>query len=218
MEFQKVISGAFYYVLKYKLQLAKALAVPFVAFLAIDAIYVPELNDLASWVLGFLSILLQSLIAITTHRIVLLGPASVPTWGIRSFSKREFFFVLHVFGLTAVTIPVALIGVTSVVGLVAAVILMCWLVGRLSLVFPGIATDKGVTFKVSWKLTQNYQGLMSMVVVLFPLMLSIPSLLLQLLPHSRIIGTFIESFATVFQVAALSMAYHLITDQIYGKG
>ena len=108
-------------------------------------------------------------------------------------------------------------GVSSAVGAIVAIAIMCWLVGRLSLVFPGIAVDKGVTFGLSWELTRDYQLLMFLVVVVFPLLLVIPFYLLDMLPYTFAISSVLSTFAVVFEIAALSMAYQLIAGQVYGK-
>jgi hypothetical protein len=115
-------------------------------------------------------------------------------------------------------IPIALIGIIPVVGAVAALVLICWVTGRLSLVFPGIAVDKGVSFKLSWEMTEGYQILMFLVVILFPIMLAIPAIILDFIPYTFLLSSFISTFVVVFQVAALSMAYQLITADINEKG
>jgi len=99
MEFRKVVAGALVYVNKYKHVLSKALAIPFVIYLLIDASTLLDLHPSLSWLLAGLGIGVQAVFAITTHRVLLLGPGSVSTWGITSWSKRETFFVLHVIGL-----------------------------------------------------------------------------------------------------------------------
>ncbi|MBQ0759244.1 MAG: hypothetical protein KBT72_06290 [Zhongshania sp.] len=214
MEFKKIIAGAFVYVAKYRQVLLKALAIPFGIYLLIDALALLDLHPLLRWVFTALGIGVQAIFAITTHRVVLLGPSSVSTWGITSWTKRETAFVLHILGLSLLMIPFGLVGIVPVVGAVVALFLICWVTGRLSLVFPGIAVDKGVSFKESWEMTENYQILMFLVVILFPVLLAIPVIVLNFIPYTFLLASFISTVVVVFQVAALSMAYQLISNEI----
>lgn len=218
MEFKKVVAGALVYVNQYRKVLLKALAIPFVAYLLIDVATLLDIHPVLAWLLAALGVGVQAIFAITTHRVVLLGPSSVSTWGITSWSKRETFFVLHVIGLGLLIIPIALVGFIPIIGALVALVLICWVTGRLSLVFPGIAVDKGVSFKLSWEMTQNYQMLMFLVVILFPMLLAIPAIILNFIPYTFLLSSFISTFVIVFQVAALSMAYQLISEGVYGKG
>jgi hypothetical protein len=217
MEFGKVVAGAFFYVGKYRQVLIKALAIPFVVYLAIDASTLLDLPLALSWLLAILGVGVQTIFAITTHRVVLLGSNSVSTWGITSWSNRETSFVLHIIGLVLLMIPLAILGLIPVLGGIIALVIICWVSGRLSLVFPGIAVDKGVSFRLSWELTEQYQMLMFLVVVIFPVLLAIPAILLNFLPYTFLLTSLLSTFVVVFEVAALSMAYQLITNDVYEK-
>ena len=46
------------------------------------------------------------IIAITTHRIILIGPESVPKWGRLYPGEREFYFGLYVIALGIFMIPI----------------------------------------------------------------------------------------------------------------
>lgn len=215
MEFKKVIAGALYYVYENRITLAKALTWPFIAFVLLDATEYLDVEGILSFLIGVSSVAVQAIFAITTHRIVLLGPDSVSKWGITSWTKRETFFVLHIVGLALMTIPVMFLGFIPILGWIVALIIICWLFGRLSLVFPGIAIDKGVSFKLSWELTKKHQLLMFLVVVAFPILLAIPLIILNLVPYTSFISSLASTFVIVFEVAALSMVYQLITTEAY---
>lgn len=215
MEFKKVVAGAFVYVNQYKIVLSKALAIPFGCYLVIDAISLLELKPSLTWLLAALGVGVQAIFAITTHRVLLLGPSSVSSWGVTSWSRRESFFVLHMIGLGLLMIPIALIAMVPFVGMLVALFLTCWVTGRLSLVFPGIAVDNGISFKRSWEMTERYQMLMFLVVILFPILLAIPAIILEFVPHTFFLTSFISTLVIVFQVAALSMAYQLISEDIH---
>lgn len=218
MEFKKIIAGAFYYVSKNRSSLAKALAWPFTALIIISTIEYFANEGVFSYVLGIASIGIHAIFAITTHRIVLLGSDSVPTWGITSWTKRETFFVLHIIALALMAIPVMLLGFVPILGGLAALIIICWFAGRFCLVFPGIAVDKGVSFKISWELTAQYQLLMFLVVIVVPVLLAVPAIIISFIPYTFIITSLLSTFIIVFEIAALSMAYLLITTQAYENG
>lgn len=215
MEFGKVVVGAFAYVAYYKKDLSKALLVPFLAYLALDAITLLKLNMALSLLIWIAEMAVQTVFAITTHRVIILGPKFISRWGITKWTARETLFVSYLVGLGLLVAPFIVLGVMWDWGVIAAVLATCWLAGRLSLVFPGIAIDKGVTFGHSWKLTRHHQFLMSFVVALFPLLLSIPVILISYIPHTFILASVISTLTVVFQVAALSVAYQLITQQSY---
>ncbi len=218
MEFKKIIAGTFYYIFEYKRNLVRALAWPFIAFVFLDAIEYLEPEIALSFVVGALTIFVQTIFAITTHRIVLLGPESVSKWGLTSWTKRETYFFLHVIGLSLMIIPIVLLGFIPILGSIIALVIICWILGRFSLVFPGIAIDKGVSFRLSWKLTETYQLLMFLVVVVFPILLAIPTIILIWIPYTFLLSSLLSTFVIVFEVAALSMAYQLITTETYENG
>ena len=232
MLFTKVMAGAFYYVYANRVPLVKALSLPFIAFLVLGFIWEFEIDWPIWYLLLALESSLQVIFAITTHRIVLLGKESVPEWGLRSWSKRETFYCLHALSLLMIsTVPLALalipfevaaavsvsLGLIPFVGAAIALVTIFWVCSRLSLVFPGIAVDKGVSFQMSWDLTKDYQLLMLLVIIVCPVLLAIPIILLSLIPYTLILTNilinFISTMVIVFEVAALSMAYQLITSE-----
>lgn len=217
MEFKKIILGAFYIVYEYRVSLAKALAIPFSAYLIFEGFRYLEVPDFSSWFLAAVAWVAYAIIAITTHRIVLLGPSSVPEWGITSWSKRETYFILHALVVGLIAMAVSLLGFIPIVGAFAALLVICWLLPRFSLVFPGIAVDKGITFKLSWELTENYQIDMFLTVILFPILLGIPIIILGLIPYSSFLSSLCAAFVIVFEVAALSLTYKKIISELYDQ-
>nr|WP_320167325.1 hypothetical protein [uncultured Methylophaga sp.] len=135
MEFKKIVAGALYYVAFYKKELAKALLIPFLFLIALDATGFLNLDQGFSNLVGFLAIFVQVIFAIIVHRIVLMGPDAVSKWGISSWTKRETYFFLHVIGLVLILTACLLLTFIPVVGWLIAAITSCWLLGRLSLVF-----------------------------------------------------------------------------------
>jgi hypothetical protein len=212
MEAIRVVVEAFYYVNKYKGVFAKALAWPFVAILLLDA---AEGDGVFNYVNSFIAIGVHGIFAITTHRIVLLGPDSVPKWGIITWTKRETLFALYLIALGLLIIPLPFLSSITTLGASLAGLVVCWLFIRFSLVFPGVAVDKGVTFALSWELTKGRQILMFVVLLVFPLLLIIPMVIMVMLVDSFFLSSFISTLLIVFNVAVLSVAYKLIATDKY---
>ena len=221
-KFSSVVFGAVGCVFALKKPLAKALLLPFILLTCLEVVSSFDPAVPLAIVLAILSVLVQTLFAITTHRMILLGPGSVPEWGIVSWTKRETLFTLYVLGIALAMIPFVVLVYIPSVGFFLAVIVGAWVMARLSLVFPGIAVDQGVTFGSSWALTKDDQILMLFAVIIFPIVLAvvlvgIPVLLLGLIPGMINLNGILTSFTTIFVVAALSIAYKVIYEEKYGR-
>jgi hypothetical protein len=217
MDFQKLVLSAFYLVNYNRVSLAKALVIPFSAYLLIEVLAHLDVPDGIGWVLPVLGWAVYAIIAITTHRLVLLGPNSIPEWGIRSWSMRETYFLLHMLGIGLIAMAMSVLVFIPIAGVLALLLAVCWILPRLSLVFPGIAVDKGVTFELSWKLTKNYQMDMFLIVIALPVVLSIPALLLMLIPYGYLLSSVLSLFVVVIEIAVLSITYKQITSEVYGE-
>ena len=190
--------------------LGRALFVPFVLYLLLDVARSLEPGIPLLYAIAAVSIAVQAVFAITTHRVLLLGRRSVPKWGLNRWSRRETVFVVHLLGLVLVVLPINVLIFIPGVGGILTVLLYCWVVGRLSLVFPAIAIDQKVSFRYSWQLTARHQLLMFFVVAIYPLLLSLPARLVGLLPESTLMVGVLSTCAMLFIIAALSVAYRVI--------
>ena len=216
MGFKDIAFGAIGYVAFYRNELSKALLFPFCLYTALDATELLELQPLTTMLVGFAGILVQTMLAITTHRIILLGPSSVSKWGLLSWSRREFSFALHLLVLGCLMIlPVALAFFVPKMSWLISIPIICWLFGRLALTFPAIAIDKAVSFKYSWSLTKQHQLLMVLTVIVFPLILYLPAYFIGFIPYTFLISSLLSTLATVFMVSALSVAYRAISGEAY---
>jgi hypothetical protein len=112
-------------------------------------------------------------------------------------------------------LPAALLAIIPVAGWIGAIILGTWIVSRLSLVFPGIAVDRGITIPLAWELSKNHQVALVVTVIVFPLVLSVPYFLLSLMPWSYVPASIVDTAMTVFTIAALSIAYREIESIEY---
>ena len=216
-DIKRAIWGAFGYMYEYRVPLAKALLVPFVLLLLLDYTMDPELGGGLIVPLSLLYLVIYAVIAVITHRVILLGPESVAEWGLYIPQKREFYFFLYSVGLGLCMIPVGLLAIIiPVVGVVVSVLVMLYLISRLSLVFPAIATDKEWSFSDSWKATEKHQPLMIVVIVVIPLLFAIPEQLLSMVPYLDFLVVLLWVFSMVYLVAALSVAFQIITEK--GEG
>ena len=193
--------------------LAKALLVPVVAYLAIAALMlVDSSTPTAQWVQRIALLMPVTLIAVTTHRIILKGPDSVPTWGINRFGWREIKFTLCQYVMLIFLIPVAILFFIPFVGPILVMIAGAYLVGRMSLVFPGIALERKFDFKDSWDATKNYKLMMFVVVAVFPFILGIVNFMLGRIQGITLVLQVISLFTTIYVIAALSIAYQIVME------
>ena len=194
--------------------------------------------------LSILGLVIETWFAVTTHRLVLLGPDSVPTWGLRKITRREVLFLFHalvfIVVLTAMfyvmkRTPTVVLSIISqlfepeyllenyyVYMILTAIIEVFWVcvslfaINRFTLIFPGIAIDQGVTFPLSWKLTKNHQIPLLMTLIVFPLILGTPGILIRTIPGSTVVVSLLDTLMYVFVVAVLSISYREICRIEYG--
>lgn len=218
MDVKKTVFEALYTVYHYRRELLKAIIVPLIAVILLDIAYELEEQPIAKFVFWLLSSLAYINVAITTHRMVLLGPGSVPEWGITRWTKREVVFVVYSIASLIVLICVSVpLGIIPKVGVAVAMLVGLWLLCRLSLVFPGVAVDEGVSFKLSWKLTRRHQFPMTVVLIIVPAALYLPSELIGVIPYIEYALVPVNMLATVLEIALLSMAYRYIKQKEYGS-
>jgi hypothetical protein len=164
-----------------------------------------------------LSLMIQTIFAVTTHRMILLGPSHVPTWGIMKWSIRETVFIFHVVALALIIFLCTLIMHIPIIGtLIFFVLVFLYLVlllPRLSLVFPAIAVGDRCSFKNSWFVTKNYHKLMFFSIILIPLIVSIPAILIRNIPYTFLIVSILTNVTTVVGVASLSLSYKYILKE-----
>lgn len=210
MAFKKAVAATLYYLYQYRRELLQALLWPLLAFIVIDYL-TPEEPDSPLWGgLLLVTFIIQVLVAITVHRIVLLGPGSVPRWGTAGWGRRELRYALHAIGLLLIIIPVAALAVIPVIGGLLAIAAVTWVVARLGLVFPAIATDQEFSYKDSWQLTANHQPLVLLVMVVNTVVLA---LLPALLPRIFPISSLLSLVMVVLQIGLLSMVYQFIVNE-----
>lgn len=209
MAFRKVLAATFYYLYQYRRPVCKALLLPCLGLIALD-MAVPEEGGGLWGLLLMASLIIQVLVAVNLHRIVLLGPDSVPALGIGGWGHREWWYLARVFGLFFIVMPLLLLAVIPYIGPLLALGGIILVAGRLGLVFPALAIDRPLTFTASWHLTARHPGLMVLAVIVIPALLTA---LLTLIPHIPVISTVLSLLMVAIQIALLSMVYQLIMDE-----
>jgi len=172
----------------------------------------------------FILIMTNISIAVTVHRIAILGIDSVPTFGSVIFGYREFKMLFRIIQYSIiVAIPLVLVSLIPVVGIFIAIFLSIILTSRLSLVFPASACDEKFGFLSAWRATSRYKLLTIVMVILFPFIFSftvgfVYTLAIEFLvkiigPYLSFLYSILNVFLSVFFVSALSSVYNLVNPR-----
>ena len=94
MIIKRTLLGALAYLYQYRKPFLKALLLPVMFLVAIELIPVHESDTGSMFLLSFISFMVYIILAITVHRIILLGPQSVSEWGVYMPGRREFDFLM----------------------------------------------------------------------------------------------------------------------------
>ena len=218
MTFKDLFYETMINVYAFRVQLSKALLFPFILSVLLDIISVSMSNIYISVIYSILSLMIKTIFAVTTHRMILLGPDSVPEWGTAKWSSRETAFILYLLALAFMIFIISIIIQVPVFGVLIFFVLiflyLVLLIPRLSLVFPAIAVGDSCSFKTSWAVTRNYQKEMIFATILIPLTASIPIIILLYLPYTFLLVSVLKNVTTVIGVAALSLSYKYILDEV----
>ena len=205
---KKVIVGALASVLAELPVLVKALAIPGGIFLVLKFLPVEEITQTTAIMFALASLFLHTVFAITTHRIVMLGPDSMPDWGLRSWSKREtrflgylLIFILMISVLVAFAIVTQPIG--PMIAMVVAIIGGC----TLTLVFPAIAVEEEFTLGDAWRMAQGHIGSLIVCIGLFSFVLSMLTFAVATIPYALPLAAIFELATNVLTIAVLSVAF-----------
>ena len=193
--------------------LAKALLLPVTVYLAIASIiFFGNLPENRIWIAEVLMVIPLTLVAVTTHRIVIMGAHSVPEWGINRFGWREIKFTLSQIVIFVFLLPVLLLVFIPYIGIFIATLAGAFFVSRMSLVFPSIAINRKLDFKDSWDATKNHKLMMFVTVSVFPFILGVFEFVLGRIQESAFVLQVLSFLATIYVIAALSIAYQIIME------
>ncbi len=201
--------------------LARQLPIPLgLALLAMGLDWLRAVGDdfsgIVALALGFtvfsLYLAATVLVAVVVHRVMLLGKvADQGLWV--SWTLRETWFALHMIALMLIAVLLFVLAAVPLIGWLLALLAIGYVFGRLSLVFPGIAVDRGVSFGNSRRLTSGHGMSMFMLVAFIPCVLLMP---VAWMPDAwwGVPVRLAWSFAVeILAIACLSLAYHEITTK-----
>lgn len=195
----KTICDAFRFVWDRKFRMLRALLIPAVAvsLLKFSPYLIQQISSDPRFyghaLFGWLSFLLQTaiyaLLAITCHRLALIGDSAVPDYGLRPWTTREWrylgwaiviltIWLLYSFVVNSVLISTVARDVQveaiqetfrtmknlSYVAYIPAV----YILSRLSVLYPAISLDRQVTAQWAWQLTVDNGWRLTVVVGLLP--------------------------------------------------
>jgi len=191
-----------------------------------------------AWLIGMVAFIFgYTVIAVTLHRIFLLGTSAIPGSGIRNWSSREtrFFGWGIAVGLVLVVpagilISLSMLGISqdvlemaaegsATIGLSMRVFIamlpIAYLLGRLLFVLPATATGSKPSLGWSWAFSRKYHLQTALVIGVAPVAAStIVELVFGLLPALLAIPLMIvfNVYLGVFGIAVLSFSYGFLKD------
>ena len=213
MNSQKILRDTIACAYYYKVELGRAILFPFFLMIVIELFRPTESSLIYSVLTAFITLFAYINLAVVTHRIILLGPASVFKWGVYFPAARELRFFIYSIGVGVIAASAAVFLLIPYAGKVLMIVLSSYLLSRFSLVFPAIATDKKWTLLDSWEASKEHQLTIIVVVLIFPFLLGIPELLLSYIPYTEILINGISLLTTILTVASLSSLSRVMNEQ-----
>ena len=179
----KILTQAFVVPWELRVELIKKLSVPILFLIGIG--YVEEYsNGIYDYLFAFIGYLAYVFLAVTCHRIIILGKNSVPTFGVRKWTMREARFFSWLVGLyimigvmifSIAALPSVIIPLFEgrVMYLVIPVSIISALPGvyvlsRLSLIFPATSVDEKANIKWAWDISRNNGWRLAVIVCALP--------------------------------------------------
>ncbi|MBZ5488687.1 hypothetical protein HW452_14260 [Halomonas aquamarina] len=163
----------------------------------------------AHWFAEFISLVSYTLLAIIVIQTVLQDNVNGFGFGL-FWRKRETRFLLHQLGLIALLIPVSFLGFIPGIGSWLVMLMAGYLFSRFALVFPGIALNQGITFRVAWKLSQRYQLSVFTLAALLPGIGMVITDLLLIDLYSLPLKFILDFVLSVFFIIAMALLYRNI--------
>lgn len=192
--------------------LLEVLAIPIAAYCLLTLLDSGEEITLLSVAVGLVGLVLHVMIAVTTHRVAILGLVSVSISSVLNWTQRETLFFAYA---VAIEVFVYLMQFTPVLLILPMLLLFVYMTARLSLIFPSIALDRPVSLSKAWRLTEHYGWDMFLIVVLYPVLLFMPVTVIFGLLQSdhlfvKLLSDVFYILITMITITMLSLAYREI--------
>jgi hypothetical protein len=213
-------------------ELLSVMIIPAVGFLAIEisAAMLDTIGTAVRWTFWALYTMVSALAAISCHRVLLLGPVSVPKFGIGQLGMRELRFIAAMLFLYFICILQLLsdqalrslsgIGDSegerrSLILLIVSWLPSCYVFARLAFMLPSIAVDAHVRMREAWQLSNGNGWRLVLLVVFMPWLVralhwnipsAIPDETIRAIANATLYALFLP-----LEIALLSVSYrHLI--------
>ena len=226
---KRILLGAFVFPWHYREAFFKALIIPLLCIVAFEQ-GMGQIEHHASIYYLMLFVLYlgaMTLFSVVCHRLVLIDPKAVSSAPILRFGRRELRFLYWGILLSLVFMTIGLLWVLLVsftmqysiggpdnlgwyVAIFIAAIPASYVIARLSVLFPAIATDMEYSLKWAWRLTANNGWRLAVIVAGFPVILAAVINVLyrdQASLMETIVLSFVGTVLTAVEVVAISLAY-----------
>jgi hypothetical protein len=213
-------------------ELLSVMIIPLAAFLAIDiaATRLDLTGTVARWAYFGCYVVVSALAAISCHRVLLLGPVSVPKFGVGHLGIRELSFIAamlflgFLFGIVQLFSDLIITQVTGplrtaehvgyAIGIIVA-LPSCYLFARLAFMLPSIAIESRAPLPEVWQLSSRNGWRLVLLLVFMPwLMKLLQWNIAQTIPDNTIAtvaNTTLYALFLPLEIALLSVSYrHLI--------
>ncbi len=177
--------------------------------------------------------ILYTFIAVTCHRLVLMGEQAVPRFGLMTFTRRELRFLLLMTAIYAMGVLSMIIGGTIAINLLpdsnetipnyaetvfswASFLLVGFAFARLGMVLPATAVDEKRNLSWAWQISRGNSLRLFFVVGVIPYALGYLARLIDLGSGSiaSILYSVLWLILLVVEIAALSLSYQALTTPV----
>lgn len=223
-----VILNTFQLVWMVRSDLIMKLSLSYVLIILIES--VGKSIDVENRYFGYAVLLLTPIFytyyAVICHRLVILGNASVPPFGIRKWTIRETRFLGWLIGFWLVLmllmesrsmmahLLISLLGISGVtvfqISLVIIILLVMYLLARLSMIFPAVAIGKKPSIKWAWDISKGNGWRLLLIVGFMPLTLGIIQLYLEEADGTvieYIVNSMLSFVVSIIGISAVSLSY-----------
>ena len=179
----KVLYSTGWLLWRAKWRFLEALLIPFAIMLTIWwtwAAVADDISAIVGWLFYALLAISFCIIAMVTHRLVILGPDGVPKLGIRMWGMRETRFVSVFFALYGgFYLLISLISLVyegkgvsalAILGIFSLILVFGYgyIFARLSVLFPSIAIGNRIDVKKAWNMTDGNSFPLFILVIILP--------------------------------------------------
>ena len=230
-----VIVEALWYCWRARRELSKVLFLPTIFMVAL-ALATPWMHNTRSATVALLYsfsyLVVFSFAAVSCHRLILLGPRSVPPLGVTGKQRREWMFLIRAAALSIGTqIIYALLSniakrttadFASGIAVAPTVInTLLWiailiLISPFSLALPARAIDAPITFRDAWRMARGHRWRLAFLIAGLPWLFQIAEWAIAKLFETNsdqlLVSVLLYLAILPFEIALLSVCYRRLRD------